>query len=831
MAIGLAAWLRGGLLLCGLEFHVYPYEITYRATEPGASVAVLLAVGGFFGFGAWRTARLGTPEHGTDRGSLTTAGESCGGLEPIPKPPGTGSFCGVHGANACPPLLARFWDKLSSDTINWKLAVWLLASAVIPLADALRSAGIPAPHTFLDPLWFAFVSGMAARQMVGDKSRSSGAVGVLPSAIWPGIVLAATVAFAWWCYSESVESYSDYQLGFADFGDHGRRVVNTWEGRGLLTRSPQWAPFFDHFDGGLVLLAPLWGLWPDARMFFVLQALCLAIPALCVYGIARRLNATPAGGAAWAGAYLVFPALGQLNLNFSYGWHDVSVALPLVAGAIWAYLADRRWLALGLATLACTFKEEVFVFLAGLAFGLTVLELRERRLAGQAGGVGGALRGGRATGLKPWQWLAVSMGFAAGFLVISRMFGLMENPTVWKFKNLGSTPGEIALSPLVRPREFWGQVFHSDSVYYLLAMLVPAGLPLVLRGWPILIALAAPWMVLLGWQFDAARSIAFQYVTIQIPIIFLAAMVGAARGSRRDRIGFDRLLRGGILALVTGIVASVFFGALPFSSETIPFTRTAEERARLAPYVAAQDRAVALVDRPDASVIASGRLAAHLLGVRRLEMVGFAMECLGGLAREAGPGRQWIEVFDWVAVDLNDRRLHHSLDELKTVVMAAEGAGYRLVMAQFGVLVYRRPDANETAADDPLATWRLSDRDRQAVAAETETAVQIAGLRVSVSRGKPTRTEASGVWRIPVELIVEATSDHPEEYQLRHTVRDDAGSVIESRLFLPVGGNRPTSWWKQGEAWRERYVLTAPSEYDPADLTHELRAEVVPTDE
>ena len=34
-------------------------------------------------------------------------------LEPIPKPPGTGSFCGVFGAKcACPLLLARFWDRL-----------------------------------------------------------------------------------------------------------------------------------------------------------------------------------------------------------------------------------------------------------------------------------------------------------------------------------------------------------------------------------------------------------------------------------------------------------------------------------------------------------------------------------------------------------------------------------------------------------------------------------------------------------------------------------------------------------------------------------------------
>lgn len=772
-SVAIVAWFRAGLLLCELEFYVYRYEIAPRDTGSAPSVAVLLLLGGLLAFGLWRAVH-----------------------------------CGV----------ARE---------SWKPTLWLLASAAIPLAEGLRAAGVSLPYTFFEPLGFALASGMAVWHMVRrEVQRAAVPPHAADWAVWPVVAVLATAVFAAWCYHESVDAYSVYQLGFADFGDHGRRVVNTWEGRGLLTRSPQWAPFFDHFDGGLVVLAPLWGLWPDARLFFLIQAFCLALPAVCVYGIARRLGATRLGGAAWTAAYLVFPAVGQLNLNYSYGWHDVSLALPLVAAAFWAYLSDRRWLAVGLAAFATTFKEEVFVFLAGLAFGLMVLELWQRRTAGRRGVAEASRSAPPSTGLRPWQWAAVSAGFAAGFFVVSRLFGLMENPTVWKFKNLGSTPGEIALSPLLHPREFWGQVIQSDSVYYLLAMLVPAGLPSVLRGWPILIALAAPWMVLLGWQFDAARSIAFQYVTIQIPVIFLAAMVGAWR-TRRDPTSFDRLLPAGAMALVTGTVASVYLGAMPFSGVTIAFTRTAEEKARLGPYTATLDRAVALVDRPEASVIASGRLAAHLLAVGRLEMVGFAMECMSGLAREAGPGRAWIEVFEWVAVDLNDRLLHHSLDELKTVVIAAETAGYRLVMAESGVLVYRHPRLGEADQQDPLAPRRVSQAEMQRAVEQFKPALQTADLRVLATRMTPVGSRL-GPQRLEMELIFQATSDEPAEYRFRQVFRDRAGKIVaDSGPFVPVGGNRPTSWWKKGEAWRERMALTIPPEYDPDQLSGELQAEVV----
>ena len=187
-----------------------------------------------------------------------------------------------------------------------------------------------------------------------------------------------TLAAAWWFY-EGEQSYRDYQLGYPDFAEYAHRIVNTWEGRGFLARPPNWPAFYDHFNPGLALLAPLWGLWPDARLIILIQALSLAAPAAFVAGLARRFGAGPAGAVAWAAAYLVLPAVGQLNLSYSYGFHPVSLALVTVTAAIWAAFARRPWLALILAILSWSFEESVFVALAGISLAIAAVEFQCRR--------------------------------------------------------------------------------------------------------------------------------------------------------------------------------------------------------------------------------------------------------------------------------------------------------------------------------------------------------------------------------------------------------------------------------------------------------------------
>ncbi len=650
--LAFAAWLSAGYLLFSRIHLVYGYDVFRSEVLWDWRPLVLLGIGASLSVGAWYAAR---PIAGSDDPG-----------DPIP-------------------------------------AAWLFSSAIIPLVEQFRQIafppeGLPDPW-YLEPLFFAFVSGMAAWRTVRRRAEQLFPAGRelgsrRPSLWFGGVVLISTTLAGWWFYQGHL-AYSDYLLGFQDFGIFARRIANTWEGRGFLALSPHWPAFNDHFYPGLLVLVPLWPLWPDAHLFILLQAICLAVPGPIVYGLTRRLGASPAGAAAWAGVYLTYPAVGQLNLSLSYGFHEVSMALPCLMGGLWALLAHRHWWALGLTLAGCSFKEDLFALVAGLALALALLEWLERR-PGSPGEkrkqkpAKGPLLQETITGLSPATWLRVFAGFTVAFVLVMTVTRLAGPAHTWRFQHLGNSPGEILLTPLTKPGEFLGAVFQTPFAWYLLSILVPIGLPLVLRGWPVLLALIPPLGFLSLWGFSGAISIAMHYVTELIPIVLLATLVGTIRGVASGRSRTMALSSAGLLALTTSLVASIFLGALPYSRENGPGPFTPKQRADMADHYATLKKAESLVGGPEASTVASARLASHLLGVRRLETVFYVIRDLNALKEEAAPGGNWIDLYDWVALDYADVDWNHTLADLETVAKAAEAAGYQKVLDENDVLVYRR---------------------------------------------------------------------------------------------------------------------------------------------
>jgi len=588
---------------------------------------------------------------------------------------------------------------------------WLLTAYLIPLLDLLRCGNVGIPVTFLEPLWLSFVTGMT----VADIARTTrwddrlASLAVRPAWLL-GVWLLAVAAAVWW-YLQGVRAYEDYMLGYHDFGHFARRVVNTWEGRGLLKETPSLPAFWDHFNPGLGLLAPLWGIWPDARLFMALQAVCLAAPAPLVFGIARAWGANAAGAAAWAAAYLAFPAVGQLNLNYSYGWHPVSLALPLMFAAVWLLLR-RHWMwAAVMATLACSFKETVFVTLACLAAALAFQSWWIRR--GNAARRDAATSDGLLASRLPfWGWAIVWAVLSVAFVLVFKLTAFSEFQTN-RFSNLGDSTTEILLSPALRPNAFWGQVLRFESGWFVLSLLVPLGLTVVVRGWSILLGAALPIGVLLAWDHGPATNIAFQYITTLLPVFVLAAIAGAARTARKDDRQADAATAGmpfsflvaGFSSLAAALTASACLGSLPWSGPTMSVVnaRSYEWRDELGynPRAigtegnAVLNEIVATVGGKDDAVLASGRIAAHLLGVRRLETVEQARVFRwDALCDEAGEGRSGVEVFDWIVLDTHER-FQQSEDRIQFFVKEAERVGFRRDgRSSHGILVFAREDGS-----------------------------------------------------------------------------------------------------------------------------------------
>jgi uncharacterized membrane protein len=594
-------------------------------------------------------------------------------------------------------------------------ALWLLAPAAIVALDALRSLGLPIPYTFFEPLYFSFATGMATAHLAREmprKPRLSQFFHRLGTAGWFWLVLGlAAAACAWWSW-EGTRAYENFLLGYHDFGHFARRIINTWEGRGWLLEAPGVPAFWDHFNPGLILLAPLWAVWPDARLFIGLQAVCLASPALLAFGIARRYDCDGPTSALWSAAYLAFPSVGLLNLSYSYGWHPVSVAVPLLFLAAWALLHGWRLGALAAAVLACSFQESVIVVLGCLAAALAL----------QAWLIDGRSRGGwraawaRRAGdarlaqrLPGWGWLTLWAVMVLAFLLIARYAPFMQFQTA-RFARLGDSPITVGLSPVLRPAAFWGQMLRSASIYFLLGLLVPWHLPSMLRGWPLLLALALPITVLLAWEHGPAVSIAFQYVSESLLVLYLAALSGS--GGLRGRLvadlnrepSADARRIGAVAAVAASLTAASLFGSLPWSSPTLTvmiaqsYEVEGQEdavfnpRAVGTPGHALVKVVLAEIDRPDASVVATGRIASHLLRVRRLESAEQALVRWELLTREMGPTRSPIEAFDWVVLDRYER-FQQSSDRIQILWDAARDAGYRTTLDEDGLIVLRRPDA------------------------------------------------------------------------------------------------------------------------------------------
>lgn len=607
---------------------------------------------------------------------------------------------GIAIAIACGYVVraeGRFWTSP---------VCWLTASWLIPSLDLLRLLGASIPMTFLEPLLVAGVTGAAVGGLANFfyaalQKRERGPVIPWFAAVW----LSAILCGCWWYY-EGQRAYDNYLLGYDDFAQLGWRIVNTWEARGFLLETPSLPAFWDHFNPGIAFLAPLWGIWPDPRLFLLIQAICLAASSPVVYGITRQLGASPPAAATWATAYLAFPAVGQLNLNAYYGWHSVSVALPLIFLILWALMRGRRILAFLATLLACSFQEDVVAVLAFLALAMALHAWLSRHRQEASSSEPVRLP---ADSLPVGAWMVVATVLGLAFVAIFQFAPLSKYQT-GRFDDLGSSTSEILLAPILRPAVFWGLILRPCCGYFLLCLTVPLGLRSLFRGWPMLLAIAVPMGVLLAWNRSSATSLAFQYTTALIPILFLAAMVGAVRlgqastassktGSHDNRS--RALWCAGMAALAASATASQMFGALPWSSPTLTEVlfrtyagdgdlRTIQDHLVGSPGNAAINQAVARVSQRQSNVLATGRIAAHLLAVRRLESVGHASSRWKAFQDEVGSDRSAIELFDWVVLDTNER-FYQSPAEIQRVIEATKVARYRLVQSGHGILVFSRP--------------------------------------------------------------------------------------------------------------------------------------------
>lgn len=492
------------------------------------------------------------------------------------------------------------------------------------------------------------------------------------------LFLLATVTFTcccWWIW-QSLSYYNDFQLGFNDFGHFLLRVVNTSRFDGFLKETDVLPPFWDHFNPGLVLLVPFWWAAPNPIWIFIFQASALALSGLIIYAIARKHGAREIPAMLWGLAWLSYPSIGQMNLAYTYGWHPITFAIPALLGAYFCFIAKRPVWAAILAMLACSFEEGPVAAIACFAASealrslwLTKTDRRQNTIQTTTTETNTLQKSHHLSNAKGWGALWLSSTIV--FVLIYKFSGLAEFQT-GRFARLGDGPIDILLSPLVRTNVWIDLLFRERNGAFLAFLFAPFILSIV-SIWPrstnptrysffwTILASAPLFMVLLLWEHLPAQSLAFQYASVILPVLFAGAIRAShdpvtsspSEAPSPRNIFADTSAYSPASTWIAGFVLSCFVGQFPWTTDTLldvksraygplsfatdGYTPESKTTRRVGNTDNAvfhdqirdlRQRGIRKGQSPDQlafeqiSILATGRLASHLLGCKDLETVG-----------------------------------------------------------------------------------------------------------------------------------------------------------------------------------------------------------------
>jgi len=318
---------------------------------------------------------------------------------------------------------------------------------------------------------------------------------------------------------------------------------NTIQGRFMestlsLARCEPHSFFGDHFSPALLLILPVYIVFPRPETLIVVQTIALALGVWPIYLLARRYLPTGAQRLVWVAAYLLSAPLSFIAL---YDFHEITLAVAPLGFAMY-FLATRRTVPMIVClVLALLAKEEVA--LIGIGFGVALAF--QRRWGPSAVVIAGSVVAFVVT-LR-----LIIPAFAAG----------APYQYLGRYASLGRDELEIARTLLFDPLRSLGVLFKGEvgsKVVFILSLFGP-GLGLALRSKWALIPSLPPLGYLMLSDYGGEHTLHNQYGAPLIPLALGASILGvAALGERWRR----RAPRGVIVAT---LFLAFTFGGTPLS--------------------------------------------------------------------------------------------------------------------------------------------------------------------------------------------------------------------------------------------------------------------------
>ena len=293
-----------------------------------------------------------------------------------------------------------------------------------------------------------------------------------------------------------------------DLAIHAQVMWNTSQGRWFETTLLEDRPtnyLGHHFSPALLLLLPLYLLWPDPTVLLIVQSVVLALGTVPVYLYTRHQTNSEALATAMSAAYLLFPALHYVNL---FDFHEVVLAVPLLSFAAYWLLTGRYRLFFVFTLLSLTVKEEMVLVTAAFALYLIVVQRRYR------------------LGL-----MTLLLALVSAYLIMGIAMPALSDRTYFptgRYGYLGTSFSEVLRSVVINPVVLVQHLITPGKIEFLAHLLVPLGL-LPLLGLDTLLLALPTMLYLLLSDYEPQYSIYYHYTAPLIPLLFLAGATGTAR--------------------------------------------------------------------------------------------------------------------------------------------------------------------------------------------------------------------------------------------------------------------------------------------------------------
>jgi uncharacterized membrane protein len=415
-----------------------------------------------------------------------------------------------------------------------------------------------------------------------------------------GLVFALWAAYAYLFTKLAITNHHAFNMRTIDLGLYDNIFFQSSHGRPLgctLLRGGTHASA--HFDPILVILSPLYRLWPRAEFLLTLQAVWCGAGVVAAYLIGRHQLDSRAFGLVWAVVYALHPALHGANL---YEFHSLTLVFAPLLFALHFLLSGKLRLYFVMLALLLLIREDVSLLMCFVG------------LYGVISGEPGYKRAGWITILVSLVYLVVAK---AVFMSSVGIFNQGAESFGYAYYYKEMIPNKLGefdfLTTLLTNPAFVVELVAKESkIHYLLVIFFPL---LFLPAW----AGRARVMLLYGLIFillasrTAVYSPHFQYSAILLPVAIALAPVGLRR--LREARPKDGSLTAAVMGcvLVASLLVSWKHGAIvensSFRGGFRPVTRSLTE--------ATQDRYDSFVElisqiEPDASVSVTDRIGAHV---------------------------------------------------------------------------------------------------------------------------------------------------------------------------------------------------------------------------